>query len=102
VTGWYNKSLSQLRCRETGDSKHQVAQGNTCSLCKLSLSSPALEELPKMQSKFAPALQDNIKTDMVSSLSVLIEDFCQYSCFTIKNLQVKHKELLKPFIHLCI
>ena len=38
---------------------------------------------------------------MASSPSVLIEDFCQYSCFTAKNLQVKHKGLLKPFIHLC-
>lgn len=39
---------------------------------------------------------------MVSSPSVSIEHFCQYSCFTAKNPQVKHKGLLKPFIHLCI
>lgn len=73
-------------------------QGKTCSLCKSRPSPPAPQELPKTPSKFAPAPQDNIRTKTASSLSVLIEDFCQYSCFTAKNLHVKHKGLLKPFI----
>lgn len=77
----------------------QAVQGNTGSLSR-----PAPQELLKTQSKFAPALRGNIRTKTVSSPSpsVLIADFCQYSCFTAKNLEVKHKGLLKPFIHLCI